>query len=58
MALFLTCREFVMAILMFSLDYGIALLEHLLVLHRRNRRKELTRNHLDATPKDRNLNKI
>ena len=47
-----------MTILKFSLDYGIALLEHLLMLHRRNRRKELTKNHLDATPKDYNLDKI
>jgi hypothetical protein len=46
-----------MAVLTFSLDYGIAPLEHLLMLHRRNRRKELTKNHLDATPKDRNLDK-
>jgi hypothetical protein len=56
--LFLTYREFVMAILTFSLDYGIALLKHLLMLHRHNRRKELTKNHLDATPKDYNLDKI
>jgi hypothetical protein len=47
-----------MAVLTFSLDYGIALLEHLLMLHRHNRRKELTKNHLDATPTDRNLDKI
>jgi hypothetical protein len=40
--LFLTYREFAMAILTFSLDYGIALLEHLLMLHHRNRHKELT----------------
>ncbi len=47
-----------MAILTFSLDYGIAFLEHLLMLHRRNRRKELTKNHLDTAPKDYNLDKI
>jgi hypothetical protein len=56
--LFLTYREFARAILTFSLDYEIALLEHLLMLHRRNRRKELTKNHLDATRKDYNLDKI
>ena len=56
--LFLTYREFAMTILKFSLDYGIALLEQLLMLHRRNRRKELTKNHLDTTPKDYNLDKI